>query len=137
MAREIQKFDVGLKAFIERDGKLLVVRESIGGLWEMPGGRIDVGEEQTDLHEILLREIREELGENFRVTIGQPFYTWVRMWTIPKVGQVYLTGYRCTYVSGAITISDEHTETRWISQDELGMLEFAPGYKEAAQRYWQ
>ena len=136
MARVIQNFHVGLKAFIERDGKILVVRETVGGLWEIPGGRIDMGEEHVDLHQILLREIHEELGQGFTITIGKVFHTWVRQWT-HKAGFVYLTGYRCAYVSGNITISDEHTETRWIDQAETAMLEFAPGYREAIEKFWE
>jgi 8-oxo-dGTP pyrophosphatase MutT (NUDIX family) len=137
MARDIQKFDVGLKAFIEREGKLLVVRESNGGKWEVPGGRIDVGEEELAMHDILRREIDEELGKDFQLTMGEPFTSWIRPWTPPKTGLVYLTGYRCSYVSGEIIISHEHTETRWIAKTDIDMIEWAPGYKEAAQKFWQ
>lgn len=137
MVREIQKFDVGLKAFVERNGQILVIRESIGGLWEVPGGRIDVGEERLPLQDILLREISEELGSSFTITIGHPFITWVRVWTAPKVGQVYLTGFRCTYVSGEITISDEHTEYQWVSPKTVSQLDFAPGYREALDEFWK
>ena len=59
----IATFEVGLKAFLVREGRLLLVRERIGErLWELPGGRFDGGEEQTPPVEILRRELREELG---------------------------------------------------------------------------
>lgn len=137
MNREIQKFDVGLKAFIERDGKVLVMRESIGGLWEVPGGRIDVGEEKLGLHEILQREILEELGPSLTVSIGQPFTSWIRVWTPPKSGYVYLTGFRCPYIKGEIQISDEHSEMRWISPADIDTLDFAPGFKVAIKKFWE
>lgn len=136
MSRAIQKFDVGLKAFIEQEGKILVVRESIGGKWEVPGGRIDVGEEGSDLKEILQREIHEELGNACIVEIGTPFYSWIRPWTPPKEGFVYLTGFRCFWKRGEITISEEHAETRWIHKEEVDEIDWAPGYKEAARKYW-
>lgn len=103
----------------------------------MPGGRIDVGEEGISLKDILRREIDEELGKDFRVIMSEPFTTWIRSWTPPKVGFVYLTGFRCSYVSGEITISDEHTETRWIAKTDIDMIEWAPGYKEAALKFWE
>lgn len=135
--RVIQKFDVGLKAFIEKEEKLLIVRESSGGLWEMPGGRIDVGEESEHLHNILLREVREELGGALLITIGQPFYSWIRPLTNPKPSFVFLTGYRCQYEGGEIALSNEHADIRWISRGDVGTIEWAPGYREAFVAYWQ
>ena len=137
MTAEFQNFHVGLKAFIAKGDQVLVVREKNGGLWEVPGGRIDVGEEKASVQNVLLREISEELGPNFMIVINQPFYSWMRKWTPPQVGYVYLTGFRCAYISGDITISDEHTEARWISREEVDILDFAPGYKEALLKYWE
>ncbi|HRD78724.1 MAG TPA: NUDIX domain-containing protein, partial [Hyphomicrobiaceae bacterium] len=66
MPRAIQRFEVSLKAFIVgADRRALFVREADTGYWELPGGRIDVGEE-WQLHEaVLAREITEELGAGF------------------------------------------------------------------------
>ncbi len=61
--RAIQTFEVSLKTAIVRDRQLLLLQEADTGYWELPGGRIDVGEERLDHDLILAREIREELGD--------------------------------------------------------------------------
>ena len=66
--RAVQTFEVSLKAFIVRDGRALLVREADTGFWELPGGRIDIGEEQLAHEAILARELAEELGPGFQVT---------------------------------------------------------------------
>ena len=66
--RVVQTFEVSLKAFIVRDGRALLVREADTGFWELPGGRIDIGEEQLAHEAILARELAEELGPEFQVT---------------------------------------------------------------------
>ncbi len=50
---------VAQKALLIKDGKVLITRDSGDDVWELPGGRLDEGEEPK---EGILREIREELG---------------------------------------------------------------------------
>lgn len=49
-------------AFIERDGKFLIVMCPRFKVWRVPGGRTEFGER---LEETLLREMREETGITF------------------------------------------------------------------------
>jgi 8-oxo-dGTP diphosphatase len=54
-------------AIVVREGKVLVLRRSVGtiaGYWEFPGGKVDEGERVQDA---LAREINEELGVNAEV----------------------------------------------------------------------
>jgi 8-oxo-dGTP diphosphatase len=46
-------------------GKLLLVRRCDSGTWELPGGRVDVGESAV---EAAVRETREESGIRVRIT---------------------------------------------------------------------
>lgn len=59
-------------AIVVRDGKLLMTRRTagshLGGLWELPGGKVEPGESPPAA---LARELREELGVSARV--GAPF----------------------------------------------------------------
>jgi len=131
-----QNFEVAMKAFIEKDGKLLILRERIGGLWELPGGRIEIGEVGMKLEDILRREIDEELGSACQVTIGKPFYSWIRPWPLPRKEYVFLTGFRCKHEGGDITLSEEHDEWRLVTRDDVDTVEWAPGYREAFEAYW-
>ena len=49
-------------AVILRDGRLMLARraahKSLGGYWELPGGKVEAGEDERDC---LRRELREEL----------------------------------------------------------------------------
>lgn len=104
-------------------------------LWEIPGGRIDVGEEELPLQDILQREIAEELGTKVRVSIGRPCALWTRI--CPGVPNVFLTGFQCDFVSGEITLSDEHLAYRWVTKEESLHLPLAEGYQTALDQFWK
>lgn len=132
--REHQDFNVGLKAFIEKDGKLLVLKED-KGKWELPGGRIEKNELNKSLDKILLRETEEELGEDFQLTVDGIFRTWIRK---PDDTDFYLflVGFKCEYIEGEITLSSEHEDFRWIDKEEIEQLEFVNTYQEAVEQYF-
>lgn len=135
--REIQQFQVALKAFAVDGERLLMVREADGAqLWELPGGRIDVGEEDRSPIDVLLRELSEELGPEFTVEIGAPVTTWVRAPDPRRARPVFLVGYRCRYTGGGIVLSAEHVDHRWVTQLECMSLNVAPGYGPALERFW-
>jgi 8-oxo-dGTP diphosphatase len=48
-----------------RGDRLLLVRRCDSGMWELPGGRVDVGENATDA---AVREVAEEAGVTVEVT---------------------------------------------------------------------
>ena len=80
--------------------------------WDIPGGRIDTGEELADA---LRREIKEETGLDL-VEIESIFHAQDILWN-PQLHVV-----RITYLvkaAGEVTISEEHSEFRWFAKDEL------------------
>ncbi|MGE0768813.1 MAG: NUDIX domain-containing protein [Hyphomicrobiaceae bacterium] len=136
--RAIQVFEVSLKAFIVRDGRALFVREADSGYWELPGGRIDVGEEWQPHVTILEREMREELGEGFSVRFGDEAVTWTRqrpsdsafLFLLARLGHA---------VAGEPALSDEHTELAWLDREASARLAYPPqsGYRAAIPALWQ
>lgn len=131
---EDQEFYVGQKAFVRKGDEVLIVVDPHEGL-DYPGGKIQVGE--TDLVESLKREVREEAGLEIRV--GEPFATWSN--TFPDhhkfAGKkVYLVGYRCEYVSGDVTLSDEHTSFRWVTIDNYKEVDDGSAYFPLLHKYF-
>ena len=120
-------FEVGQKAFIERNGEVLVVFFPNGWL-DLPGGRIDEGE--TDLVEALKREVREET--TLEIEVGPPFATW-----LGRGNTVYLVGYHCRYVSGEVQLSDEHDAYRWVGAQTFREVDDASAPFEALRRYFE
>lgn len=134
MPKEIQRFDVGVKAFIVngRD-EILLLREMASGQWELPGGRIDVGEERVPLDQVLRRELAEELGAEFQAEIGPVALTWTRE---RKAGDfVFLVGRVCRYKSGSPALSDEHDAWAWASESESASLDLVSSYREALAEF--
>lgn len=108
---------IGQKAFIEKDGELLLLRDRQTQGNDLPGGKIIIGE--TDLAASLQREVTEETGLD--IEVGIPFFTW--FYTIPlnsghrSAGKtIFNVGYKCLYVNGIITLSMEHDKYTWINQ---------------------
>lgn len=137
MTRAIQRFEVSLKAFIVHEGKALLVQESDTGFWELPGGRIDAGEERVDHAAILAREITEELGPDLRVSAGHEAVTWVRQRPTDGVFQ-FLVARVCHVNEGKLRLSDEHARAAWHTPDTWHALEFPPlsDYPAALSRLW-
>ncbi len=138
MPRAIQRFEVSLKAFILKDGRALLVRESDTGFWELPGGRIDVGEEWGDHRRILLRELGEELGSQFQVCIGDAAVTWVRAHSAEN-RFVFLVARVCRWTVGEPALSGEHDEYVWVTSEEWKHLGFPAdsGYLSALDELWR
>lgn len=108
-------------AVILRDGRVLCAQRgpsgALGGLWEFPGGKIEVGETPRAALE---REIVEELC--CQVDVGDEVVTTAHEYDF---GTVNLTTFYCELVSGEPQLT-EHSEVVWLAPNHLGTLEWAP-----------
>lgn len=108
-------------AAILLEGKLLVALRGPGqrqaGLWELPGGKVEPGEDDAGA---LARELREELGVDAEVGqyLGEVEHTY-------SSGAIVLAAYTCTLVGG-VPRAREHAELRWVDADTITELTFAP-----------
>lgn len=88
---------------------------AMGGLWEFPGGKVEVGETIT---ECIQREISEELG--ISVAVGEHLITIDHTYTTLRVT---LTVHHCRLIAG-VPQPLECAEVRWVNLDELEQFTF-------------
>ncbi len=137
MTRAIQTFEVSLKIALFRDGRLLLVQEADTGYWELPGGRIDVGEERLPHAEILAREIAEELGPEVSIALRAEVVTWVRQRPTDGVYQ-FIVARLADLVAGTLVLSPEHQSYRWMTPLGWADLQFPQqsDYADGLRRIW-
>ena len=141
--RAIQTFEVSLKAFIVRGQSALFVRESDTGYWELPGGRIDAGEEWQAHAAVLAREMREELGAGFPVTFGPEAVTWTRQRPADGVFQFIVARLGQAQVGeaqiGEPVLSAEHDAAGWFGLEAARGLLFPErsGYAGGIEALWK
>lgn len=67
-------FQISVKGlYLNAEGKALLFKERGKNTWDLPGGKVESGE---DLIEALVRECIEELGVPCSVTDEQPYAAW-------------------------------------------------------------
>ncbi len=110
-------------------GRYLITQRRRGshlaGLWEFPGGKLEVGESPDGA---LRRELSEELGAAFAV--GKLVET-VR-WEYPD-RTVVLHFYDCRVESGTVE-SREGQAMAWVAPGDLGRYEFPPADRALIER---
>jgi ADP-ribose pyrophosphatase YjhB (NUDIX family) len=125
------KLFVATKAFIERDGKILVLKESFkyadgtnATKWDIVGGRITPGEK---MEEALKREAKEETGLD--IIVGAPFFadeSTPRPVVRGEEWQIIKVFFRVQAPEGEPALSEDHEELAWIDPKEYrstGLIE--------------
>lgn len=108
-----------VRAFIIRDGKLLMVKEAEDGKWSLPGGWADVGDTPSAA---VCREVVEETGLEVKVTKllgvwdrnlhGHPPLPW----------HVYKLIFLCEETGGSLALSHESTDIGFFDLNDLPEL---------------
>lgn len=101
---------------------LIIKRKDVNmykGFWDIPGGRI---EESETLKQALQREIKEETNLQFNRLI-------LILTSSKFIGKalekpiIFRNFYLCS-ASGAVKLSSEHSDMKWIDREELEKIEF-------------
>lgn len=129
---------VATKAFINLDGKVLILRESSiyedgtnANKYDVVGGRLEPGEK---FDESLLREVKEETG--LIVSIEKPFF--VSEWRpIVRGEQWQVVGifFKCSIVSGNVELSQDHDDYQWMDPKEFEKYDLIENLKTPFERY--
>lgn len=117
----IKDCNVGIKALLCVGEKCLIVKrvEATYEYWDVPGGRIDDDER---LIETLERELREELPSVADFTVGEIVgaYRFKRN-IINDRGLVFIF-YKVEAEDFDVVLSDEHTEYKWVTKENIEEL---------------
>jgi ADP-ribose pyrophosphatase YjhB (NUDIX family) len=107
---------VGGLAYDEQ-GRLLLIRRANDpgrGLWSLPGGRVEPGEDDAAA---LVREMAEETG-----LVVQPGDLVGRV----RRGRYDIADYRCHVVGGTLVAGDDALDARWCDSAALLELPLVP-----------
>ncbi len=120
---------------VNDEGKILLQQRSDNGLWALPGGPMEIGE---SIGETVIREVKEETG--FDV---QPEYI-VGIYTNPKhiiafsngeVRQQFSVCFACSIVGGRLQVSNESSEVKFFSPQEVERLNMHPSTYQRIKDY--
>lgn len=112
-------FNVGIKAVITNGDKVLLLKNAKRehDPWEFPGGRMDADE---TIEQTLQRELSEELPNIKDIRIGHILGAKrIHRDIKPSVSLVLLFYKVKADIDGDVQLSDEHTEYKWATVDEL------------------
>ena len=135
-------FHVSQKVFmLDEKQQLLMIKTVNSPYYDMPGGRVDFDEFETDLRESVLREVKEELGDDIQFDIeATPVvvdreHLWDKVLRQFHFRRVFLVFYEARYRGGAIKLSSEHESYQWVPLNTLNPRDFfKPGTARAAQK---
>ena len=125
---DAHRFPVSVKGVVLRGDRVVLVK-NCRGEWELPGGKLELGEEPEVC---VAREIEEEL--QLVVVPEQLIDAWV--YTIAEGTHVVVVTYGCTEsVVRRAVVSDEHIRLEWMSLADLGALRMPDEYKRSIRRW--
>jgi 8-oxo-dGTP diphosphatase len=121
-------FAISVKSFIvNKNGELLLIKRRDSdvnkpGIWEIPGGRLKLGE---DPFNGLKRETFEETGLN--IEIKNPLK--VQHFTRDDGQKITMITFLCSSLTDSVVLSEEHEDFIWISLNQA-LSKIYPAFRE-------
>jgi 8-oxo-dGTP pyrophosphatase MutT (NUDIX family) len=119
---------VSVKGVLLLDGRVVLVKNPRGE-WELPGGRMDAGENHA---QALAREFAEELSVH--VSVGQEIDSY--LFEVIPGRHVLIVTYGCLLAGEfAPRLSDEHTQHCLWPIERLAEIDLPGGYRRSVERW--
>lgn len=119
---------VRLKALIEHNGRVLILRNFKKPHWDLPGGRLHKNEE---VKKGLAREVKEELGVD--IEVGEA------MFADTSPDDHFAVVFKATLLNPAASFTfapDEVDEVKWITKEEVESASLWDEYRRALNIYF-
>ena len=117
-----------IKGVLLIEGQVVLVQNSRNE-WELPGGRVEDGEDHA---ETLARELSEELSITVRISALIDSY----LFEVIPGRRVFIVTYGCTLLGEfRPVISDEHTQHCLWPVDRLSELKLPAGYRHSIEAW--
>jgi 8-oxo-dGTP diphosphatase len=124
---------ISIKGLLCRDNKVLLLKTTRVGRYELSGGRINFGE---SVEQTFKREIKEELGFK-KIEIGGLINTWSFTNIRENINYHFIVfDFEIFTDESKIKLSDEHTEYKWVGVNEFENLDMREGHKESIRKYF-
>ncbi|MBM7585657.1 8-oxo-dGTP pyrophosphatase MutT (NUDIX family) [Bacillus pakistanensis] len=128
---------VAALGFVENDQEeILVVKERRSGKWVFPGGQVEVGE---NLMDGIIREVKEESGIDVEISHLTSIYsntgTYEGHSGVKIVPTKVMFDFVCKPVGGGLATSDETSDSRWVSKEEVLDMVSDPALRIRYQAY--
>ncbi|CAN5143530.1 hypothetical protein BH09DEP1_BH09DEP1_3260 [soil metagenome] len=114
-----QTFYLGIKGIIVDSNKVLLLKckdAKQNYYWDLPGGRIEEGE---TIIQALTRELEEELPTITNITVGNLIGAHKLPHKLSSGHGLMLLMYKINAHLPTITLSNEHSEYKWVSKNDL------------------
>lgn len=138
-------YQISLKLILKNNQEEILILKALddgvfAGHYDLPGGRIDYNEFDTDFLSILKRELLEEIG-NVEVVIDDKPVALGRA-ELLKVGpngkriRILYVIFEGDYQGGEIVISNEHKDYKWVNLKKIKLEDyFVSGILEGIKMY--
>jgi 8-oxo-dGTP pyrophosphatase MutT (NUDIX family) len=121
------RFPVSIKGVVLLGGRVVLLKNERDE-WELPGGRLEAGEDPEDC---LVREMGEELS--IRVEVGRLLDCW--RYAVAG-GEVVIVTYGCRTADRTVTRSAEHSAAGVFAIEAIDALPMPEGYRRSI-RAWR
>lgn len=123
---------VAQKIILIKDKKVLITRDSQDEIWELPGGRLNEGENPQSG---VLREVKEELGVD--VVLGQVVY--INQFLHNNTTPALVIIYHAHMVDETVAFNPDPLEVaqmQWVDALDWHTYSYYPEYAAALKQYF-